>query len=427
MSDIIIGAGITGLSYGYFTKRPFILFEASDSAGGLCRSVKEDGFTFDCSGHFVHIKNPEIKTIIEKITGRKLLTVKRNASIYLKNYFVPFPFQANLYYLGEKEKKECIAGIKKRKNVKISSDMPFIEWSQAMFGNGITKYFMQPYNEKLWNYDLHKLTAAWTAPFVPKPSAESIIESAYCANKTDYGYNSAFFYPDINGCGQITDAFYGQIKNSVIKNAKAKEIDFKNKTVFVNGKYYSYDRLISTQPLFELIRNLKNAPQNIKKQAEKLKWTSVRCVNLGIKCKKGLPENIKDRHWIYLPEKKYPFYRAGIYSNVSKKLAPAGCYSLYVEFSGKNNVYPDCSDIIKQLQSAGIIGSDDKILTANIIDMPYAYVIFDKNRQKALDDVKDFLNSNSIYSIGRYGAWEYSFIEKNITDAKNLASKLDKI
>lgn len=61
MSDIIIGAGITGLSYGYFTKRPFILFEASDFAGGLCRSVKEDGFTFDCSGHFVHIKNPEIK------------------------------------------------------------------------------------------------------------------------------------------------------------------------------------------------------------------------------------------------------------------------------------------------------------------------------------------------------------------------------
>lgn len=427
MSDIIIGAGITGLSYGYFTKRPFILFEASDSAGGLCRSVKEDGFTFDCSGHFVHIKNPEIKKIIEKITGRKLLTVKRNASIYLKNYFVPFPFQANLYYLGEKEKKECIAGIKKRKNIKISSDMPFIKWSQAMFGNGITKYFMQPYNEKLWNYDLNKLTAAWTAPFVPKPSAESIIESAYCANKTDYGYNSAFYYPDINGCGQITDAFYGQIKNSVIKNAKAKEIDFKNKTVFVNGKYYSYDRLISTQPLFELIRNLKNAPQNIKKQAEKLKWTSVRCVNLGIKFKKGLPENIKDRHWIYLPEKKYPFYRAGIYSNVSKKLAPAGCYSLYVEFSGKNNVYPDCSDIIKQLQSAGIIGSDDKILTANIIDMPYAYVIFDKNRQKALDAVTDFLNSNSIYSIGRYGAWEYSFIEKNITDAKNLALKLDTI
>lgn len=424
-NNIIIGAGISGLSFGYFTKKPYILFEKSDKAGGLCKSIKEDGFTFDYSGHFIHIKNLEIKNLLEKLTGKKLLTIHRNACINIKNSFIPFPFQANLYYLPEKEKQECIDGIKKRKDIKIHNDMPFIDWSKAMFGDGITKYFMQPYNEKLWNYDLKKLNASWTAPFVPKPDAQSILKSAYAKNETDYGYNSVFYYPDKNGCGEIITGFYKQLKNSIIKNAEVGEVDYKNKTIFVNGKYFQYNNLISTQPLTELISHLKNAPADVIKSAKQLRNTSVRCINIGVKYKKEIPENIKNKHWIYIPEKKYPFYRVGIYSNVSSKLAPKNSYCLYVEFSGRDNVFLKCEDTIKHLISLGFIGIDDEIITANIIDMPYAYVIFDKNRQKALDIINKFLNSYGIYSIGRYGAWEYSFIEKNITDAKNLADKLN--
>jgi protoporphyrinogen oxidase len=57
--------------------------------------------------------------------------------------------------------------------------------------------------------------------------------------------------------------------------------------------------------------------------------------------------------------------------------------------------------------------------------MPYAYVIFDKEREKALKTINEWLNKNNIYSIGRYGAWEYSFIEKNIADAAKLAKTLN--
>jgi protoporphyrinogen oxidase len=422
-NNIVIGGGISGLSFAYFTKKPYILFERSNETGGLCKSIKEDGFTFDYSGHFIHIKDPAVKNLLEKLIDQKLLTVKRNAAIYIKKSFVPFPFQANLYYLPEKEKQDCIDGIKKRKNIKIYNDMPFIDWANAMFGAGITKHFMAPYNEKLWNCDLKKLTAAWTAPFVPKPDADSILKYAYEKNENDYGYNSSFYYPAENGCGHIINGFYKQLKNSIIKNADVSEIDYKNKTVFTNGSYFRYDKLISTQPLPELVKMLKNAPDAVIKTASKLKWTSVRCINIGIKYKKEIPANIKGRHWIYMPEKQFPFYRVGVYSNANPKLAPKNCYGLYVEFSGKDNVFLNCSDTIKYLKKAGMIGDGDEILTANIVDMPYAYVIFDQNRQKAVDTITDFLNSNGIYTLGRYARWEYSFIEKNITDAKKLAER----
>lgn len=426
-NNIVIGAGISGLSFGYFSKDACIIFEKESVAGGLCKSFKDGEFTFDYSGHFIHIKDKKIKDFLEKILGKKLLTVKRNAVIYFRGREIPFPFQANLYYLGEKEKQECIKGIKNRKNVKIYDDMPFIDWSKAMFGDGITKYFMQPYNQKLWSYDLKKLTAAWTAPFVPKPSAESIIEAAYKKNDVKYGYNSEFYYPPEKGCGAVVEALFKKIKHSVLTDVKTEKIDWENKTVYAGGRKYFYDNLISTQPLPELIKHLQNPPQNILNCLKNLSSSSVRCVNIGIKYKKELPKLIQGKHWIYFPDKEYPFYRVGIYSNACSKLAPEKSYSLYVEFSDADNKYDSkCEDTVKYLKKAGIMNTDDEIKAVSVVDMPCAYVIFDKKRKRTLEVINDFLNKNNIYTTGRYGAWEYSFIEKNITDAKNLALKLNK-
>lgn len=422
-NNIVIGAGISGLSFGYFSKQPFIIFEKENNVGGLCKSIKDNGFTFDYSGHFIHIKNKEIKLLIEKLTNEKFLTIQRNSAILFNNKLMPFPFQANLYYLTEKQKQKCIDGIKTRKNIKTYDDMPFIDWAKAMFGDGITKYFMKPYNEKLWNYDLKKLTAGWTAPFVPKPTKESIIKSAYTKNDTKYGYNDVFYYPANNGCQTMIDGFYKEIKNNVIKNTVVEKIYLKDKKVFADNKYYFYDNIISTQPLKELLLSIQDLPKDISKLIKDLQCTSTRCINLGIKYKKFLPKIIKDVHWIYIPEKKYPFYRVGIYSNVSEKMVPKNCYSLYVEMSDTK----DCDKTIPALKEIGIINANDEIKSLNVIDMKYAYVIFNKQRKKVLDKIFTFLKKNNIYCIGRYGSWEYSFIEKNIIDAKNLAQFLNKI
>lgn len=421
---VIIGAGISGLSAAYFLKKPYIILEEKPLAGGLCRSFYEDGFTFDCSGHFIHIKDKEIRCLVNKLSGG-LDEISRKASIYIKGRFVPFPFQANLYYLDEKTKKECVDGILKRKKTVIRAGMPFLNWSEAMFGKGITEYFMKPYNEKLWSYDLKKMTAGWTGPFVPRPDAESIIKSAYGESGKKYGYNSTFYYPKKNGCQALINGFVKKCGN-IRFNSKTCAVDIKNKTVIsADGKKYEYSCLVSTQPLVELIRQIRHAPEKIKTEAAKLKCSSVRCINLGLRSKNGVPEILKGRHWIYFPDKKLPFYRIGVYSNVNSSSVPENCYSFYVEFSSANGIYKNCENVIKDLKKAGFIRSGDEAVCANVTDMPYAYVIFDKEREKALRSINAWLNKNNIYSIGRYGAWEYSFIEKNIKAAKELAAMLN--
>ncbi|MDR1952835.1 MAG: NAD(P)-binding protein [Elusimicrobiota bacterium] len=420
---IIIGAGISGLSASYFLKKKNIVLEANLCAGGLCRSFYEDGFTFDCSGHFIHIRDQKIKTFVNKLSGG-LEKINRDAAIFLKNNFIPFPFQANLYYLDEKIKKECIDGILKRKDIKIDNKMPFIDWSLSMFGKGITKYFMEPYNKKLWSYDLKKMNAQWTGQFVPKPEAKEIIESAYSKNRSAYGYNSVFYYPKSGGCQALIDGFLQKVKP--IMNARTKKIDIKNKIVYTDFYSYKYCKIISTQPIVELIKQISNVPPKVKEAAKKLKFSNVRCVNIGIKSKNGIPAILKNKHWIYMPEPSLPFYRVGIYSNVNKNMSPKNSYSFYIEFSSQNNEYKKSANVINDLKKIGFISKTDEIASINVVDMPYAYVIFDANKDKALKIINEFLNSNNIYSIGRYGAWEYSFIEKNIQDAKAAADIINR-
>ncbi|MDR3195406.1 MAG: hypothetical protein LBT58_01230 [Endomicrobium sp.] len=343
----------------------------------------------------------------------------------MKNKLIPYPFQANLYYLDDKTKKECVNGILKRKDVKISASMPFLRWSEAMFGQGVTKYFMKPYNRKLWDYDLNKMTAEWTGEFVPKPDAEIIVNVAYSKNKKKYGYNSVFYYPKVNGCGALIDGLTKEVKVNL--NSKTQKIDIRNKIILCSsGKIYKYNRIVSTQALPEFVNQITNVPSNVKIAVKNLLSNSVRCVNIGVKSEKGIPKKLKDKHWIYFHEPQFSFYRAGVYSNVNAANAPKDCYSFYVEFSSLNEKYKNIENLLDDFKNLGFIRKADKITAVNIIDIPYAYVIFDNKRKKSLQIIKEFLKEHGIFSIGRYGAWEYSFIEKNMMDAKTLAAILNK-
>jgi protoporphyrinogen oxidase len=115
-----------------------------------------------------------------------------------------------------------------------------------------------------------------------------------------------------------------------------------------------------------------------------------------------------------------------VYSNINAANAPKNCYSFYVEFSSLGGKYKNVENLLSDFKNLGFIRKSDKIVVTNVIDMPYAYVIFNDKRKKSLEIINEFLKEHGIFSIGRYGAWEYSFIEKNMMDAKVLADILNK-
>ena len=60
-STLIIGGGLAGLSAGWHLGREATVLEASSTVGGLCRSYRREGYTFDISGHLLHFRRPDIR------------------------------------------------------------------------------------------------------------------------------------------------------------------------------------------------------------------------------------------------------------------------------------------------------------------------------------------------------------------------------
>ena len=64
-----------------------------------------------------------------------------------------------------------------------------------------------------------------------------------------------------------------------------------------------------------------------------------------------------------------------------------------------------------------------KLLAEKCFDIKCAYVIYDKNRKKLVEQITNYLRENDIYTIGRYGSWEYSGMEDAMLQGSNTAKK----
>jgi UDP-galactopyranose mutase len=424
---IILGAGLSGLSTAYHLNKynqKYSLYEKEDKVGGLSKSIKIKNFIFDYTGHFLHFKYDYTRNLVFKLLKNNIKKIKRKSTVYILNQYIDYPFQINFKQLSnEKIVKECEEGLLKAKGCKKyeiieTSNKNFEEWIYRNYGDGIAKYFMIPYNKKLWKIPLNKILLKGTSKYIPDTRKESRKESM-----EGYGYNVFFYYPDKGGIGVLPDSFANGLKN-IYLNKEIETIDIGKKTIKTKNKIIdNYDYLVSTVPLPDLINMLEDVPSKIKKAGNSLKYISLIGFNLGID-----RSNISPYHWIYFPENEFIFYRVGFYSNISSNLSPLKTSSLYVEVSFKPDKKISKERLLKRIKDdllkINILKKSDRFLVESLIEIKYAYVVFDLNYDKNLNLIMDFLKEKNIYPIGRYGRWTYSSMEDAILDGKMISEKI---
>ncbi|MEX0940487.1 MAG: FAD-dependent oxidoreductase [Candidatus Babeliales bacterium] len=426
---VIVGAGLTGLSAAYHLEKrnffDFTIFEKEPIAGGLCRSITQNGFTFDFTGHLLHTSDPYFKKFIADIVSfDNLETINRRSFVYSHDTFTRYPFQINLFGLPSSVIAECIQGYVERQKSRHKSHS-FPQWVLQNFGSGFARHFFLPFQRKIFSYDLRGITASWTGRFVPKTSLQEMIQGAIQDNTDEtIGYNAHFYYPKSGGIQFWIDKLRNQLTTPIHTNYQVEHIDMNKKIIrFTNGHEEEFGQLINTIPLDNFIHMLKEKPNTTFKHAlTKLKCNSVVNFNLGIN-----RPNLSEKHWIYFPEKQFPFYRVGFPHNFARSTAPANCSSLYGEFSHVNiskkriNLLLQASlhQIKKLLKIA-----DNEILIEKVIHISHAYVIYNFWREKYLPSLLNQLANNHIFSIGRYGAWKYSSMQEAVLDGKKIAEQL---
>ena len=151
--------------------------EKENALCGLCKSQVLNGCTFDFRGHLLHLHTLAGKKLVKGLLGQNLRRVKRRAWIYTGSSRVPFPFQANLFALPEKERKRCLNGLLACARQTTPAPKNFKEWCLQSFGAGIYQIFMRPYNTKLCGRNPEEMTCAYCGPFVPAPPSAQDLKS----------------------------------------------------------------------------------------------------------------------------------------------------------------------------------------------------------------------------------------------------------
>lgn len=438
---VILGAGLSGLSTALHVGGDFLVLEREDRVGGLTRTEDLDGFLFNHTGHWLHLRDDRVRRLVADLLPGRLLTVSRRARIYSHGVFTEYPFQANLYGLPPGVLRECLQGAVEAALRRAASRKPprlrtFLDHVRHHFGDGIARHFIVPYNTKLWGVSPGEVTADWTQRFVPIPDIAQIVDGALgwggggrpggpdrAMSREAMGYNATFWYPADGGIESLPRAMAGRLpRDRVLLNAEVTGIHAGERFVEVGPDRIGYRHLVSTLPLPDLVARTVDAPPAIRRAASRLRCSPLRYVNVGLAVERPL----RGAHWVYLPEPHLPFYRVGSASNAVPSLAPPGRSSLYVEL-GNDRDLPQ-RDVVNALaaflKEIGTITRDSEILFAVFREHRYGYVIHDRHCARARDAILDHYEARGIRSIGRYGAWTYNSMEDAILDGLNAAQHI---
>jgi protoporphyrinogen oxidase len=411
----IIGAGPCGLGAARELMRlghdDFVVYERSDHPGGLASSVVDPaGFTWDHGGHVVFSHYGEFDRLLQEAMGDEVYEHDRSSYIRFAQQWVPYPFQNNLRHLPPEESFECLMGLIRAPGG--DPDMDFASWMQDVFGAGISKHFMRPYNFKVWATPAEKMSARWIGERVSVVDYERALRSIlFESDDVAWGPNNRFVFPMTGGTGEIYLRIAQKIQDRIRLEREVTSIDVDSKTLnFTNGHQESYDTLITTMPLDLFVGLIDGVPEQIRDQAAGLTHNGVYMVGIGYE--EGLKD---DRSWLYFPEENAPFYRATNFAKYSPNNVPDADirrYSSYMTETSFSADKPESREGLEErveqgLRASGVVTGHPEVASAHVETIPYAYPVPTLDRDPILRTVQPWLMERHIYSRGRFGAWRY--------------------
>ena len=418
MNICILGAGPTGLGAAYHLSKlgcaDWRIFERNPHVGGLSASFVDDKcFTWDVGGHVLFSHYEYFDKVVEEALGGDYYSHLRECRIRILDGWVPYPFQNNIRHLPPEALRACLDGLRaERSNPAATGN--FREWMDAIFGEGIVRFFMEPYNEKVWGVSLATMGREWLGERVSVVDLARIERNiAEEKDEVSWGPNNRFKFPKFGGTGAIFQGIARPLMDRISFDHDLLSVDLEAKTVtFGNGQTERYDVLINTTPLDIFVGKCVSVPDVARDAAKTLVHNGGLIVGLGIT---GRRED--STCWMYFPEANSPFYRVTNFFNYSPHNLPNGdsdgFFSLMCETTYSSHKPVDKDTIIEEtiqgLVNTGMISQEERgqIVSRYLIDIPYSYPVPTLGRDRALAVIQPFLEGKGVYSRGRFGAWKY--------------------
>ena len=419
LNNVILGAGIAGISAAYHLKqkgKSSVIFEKDNDWGGLCGFFEIDGFRFDRFVHFSFASDENDKKLFSGKTG--MIEHIPFPSNYYHGTWLRHPAQNNLAPLSTKEKVDIISDFISRPHKDVDKIQNYAEWLRVQYGNYFAEHFPFVYTRKYWGVEAKELETKWVGVRMYQPDIRQVLAGSYETQDECFYFAKKMLYPKkggfrsiLNTCRQGLDI---QLNKKVVKICPADK-----KIYFADNTECNYTRLISTLPLPEIIKMLDNVPEDVLKAVNDLHWTCGYQVSLGF----NRPDVAKYL-WFYIYDEDILSARVYSPNLKSPDNAPEGCSSLQAEvfFDCKSKIIPAetvINNTIEKMKAMNIF-KDEDLIVKDIRFEPYANITFVPSIYKNRQIILDYLKSQGIDSIGRFGKWDYKWTHQAFNDGKEL-------
>jgi len=355
---LIIGAGPAGLTAGYLlTKKTDLsvaLIETDRQyVGGISRTEKFEGHSFDIGGHRFFSKSPEVVALWHELLPDDFIERPRSSRIFYGGKFYRYPldgFEA-LRNLGVIETARCVLSYLFARVRPHRNPSTFHQWVANQFGERLFSIFFKTYTEKVWGMSCDEISADWAAQRIKGLSLSTAIVQAV---KKSLGVGSrttsvktlieSFHYPR-RGPGMLWEAAAEKFKaqgGQLVMGHAASSLAYDRatrrwavETTAADGQTsrFTANHVVCSAPMRETLAMMSPQPRSAS-QAPGLQYRDFITVALMTDRPASFPDN-----WIYIHDPAVKVGRIQNFASWSPDMVPdaerTGCLGLeYFCFDG---------------------------------------------------------------------------------------------
>jgi protoporphyrinogen oxidase len=433
---VIVGAGITGCVIARELAKighEVILIEREAGVGGLARTFRYNGFSFDIGPHRFFSQNPQIIDFIKNILKEDYSIMNRDSEVYFLGKYYPWPLRPAVLFNFPliTTLKSCLDLILMAGRSKKKEPDNFEDYILANYGPSLYNVFFKDYTRKFLGLAPKKIHSEWAKEGMKRTIIDERIASRNLIDilKLFFVFNppkTEFIYPSV-GIGLFCDRLRDEAKKygaEILTNSAVTRIERSPEAIeeiFINDRSIKPGMVIWTASL-ETICGLLNVPW------KGLEYLSLLIFNIEMK----KPIN-KKYQWCYYGSHDIIFSRVSITTSFNKNMAPENMSGLCVEITcRRGDKYWDnpaalTGRIKSDLVKVGLVDRIEDIGDMHAEKISDAYPVYELNYQENVRKVKEDLSKiDNIMLAGRTGLFWYNNMDDSVENGLKAVYEIKK-
>src|SRR5262249_36087906 len=190
-------------------------------------------------------------------------------------------------------------------------------------------------------------------------------------------------------------------------NVNIKQVDPEKRLVITtNGEGFRWKKLISSIPIQQLLELIDKVPKSLLEDASRLESISLRLIFAVI----GHPVNTEIQR-IYTADKTIPVHKITVNHNSSDFLRAKPHHGILGEVAYSKGSRSPGKDTEKRFVDSlirlGLIRDSKEVIEIASMDVRHAYPVPTLDRAAIVERIRTWLEERDIYTIGRFGEWDY--------------------